>query len=404
MMDALLAFAPWEGERVVANARKVDRGDTEVGCPVRHDDDGVWRITGYSPARAFLRDTGTVQAGLGIETINKMPAKMRRPVLYRDGPEHREHRRQTAKFFTAKRVDQSYRATMEQVADAQLARLRKQGTADLSDLSFQLAVEVTSAVIGLTESKPGIRQRLERFFPDKFGTPGFTSLHGLYWAGRQVRNWSAIFLKDVRPAVRARRRHPQDDLISHLIADGCTATDILAECLTFAAAGMVTTREFIVLAGWHMFTDEKLRAEYLAAAEPERLGILHELLRLEPVLGHLRRRTTEPVEVPGGFTVPEGAMVHIQIDTANLDESVVGPEPTAVCPGRAMAEGGSTTGLSFGDGAHKCPGAHVAMLETDVFLRKLLAEDGIRMATPPTLTFKPDIAGYELRGLRVSVR
>ena len=101
---------------MVANARKVDRGDTEVGCPVRHDDDGIWRITGYSTARAFLRDTGTVQAGLGIETMNRMPARMRRPVLYRDGPEHREHRRQTAKFFTAKRVDQSYRATMERVA------------------------------------------------------------------------------------------------------------------------------------------------------------------------------------------------------------------------------------------------------------------------------------------------
>jgi cytochrome P450 len=388
---------------VAANARKVDRGDTEVRCPVRHDDDGVWRITGYAAGRAFLRDTGTVQAGLGIETIQKMPSKMRRPVLYRDGPEHREHRRQTAKFFTPRRVDQAYRDTMERVADAQIARLRKAGTLDLSDLSFQLAVEVTSAVIGLTESRPGIRQRLESFFPDKFGQPGFTSLNGLYWIYRQVTNWSRIYFGDVRPAVRARRKAPQDDLVSHLLSEGCTSMDILAECLTFAAAGMVTTREFIVLAGWHLFTDPELRAKYVAADEPERLGILHELLRLEPVLGHLRRRTTQPVDVPGGFTVPEGAMVHIQIDTANLDPDVVGADPLAVCPGREMTDGGSTTGLSFGDGAHKCPGAHVAMLESDVFLRKLMAMDDVRMEGPPSTAYKPDIAGYELRGLRVTV-
>ncbi|WP_449350719.1 hypothetical protein [Streptomyces shaanxiensis] len=35
-----------------------------------------------------------------------------------------------------------------------------------------------------------------------------------------------------------------DDLISHLLAEGCSDAEILGECLTFAAAGMVTTREF----------------------------------------------------------------------------------------------------------------------------------------------------------------
>ncbi|MBP2330722.1 cytochrome P450 [Kibdelosporangium banguiense] len=384
---------------MAANARKIDRGETEVACPVRHDDDGVWRITGYAAGRAFLRETATVQAGLGIETIEKMPARMRRPVLYRDGPEHREHRRQTARFFTARRVDQSYRDTMQRVAEAQLDRLRRDGSADLSELSFQLAVEVAAAVIGLTESRPGIKQRLERFFPDKFGTPGFTSLHGLYWVYRQVTNWARIYFNDVRPAVQARRKSPKDDLISHLIGEGCSAADILGECLTFAAAGMVTTREFIVLAAWHLFTDADLLAGYQAAQEPERLAILHELLRLEPVLGHIRRRTTEPVDIPGGFTVPQGAMVHVQIDTANLDTDVVGEQPLAVCPGREI-----TTGLSFGDGAHKCPGAHVAMLETDIFLTKLFALDGITMQSPPTMSHKPDIDGYELRGMRVAVK
>lgn len=387
---------------MTANARKVDRGDTQADCPVQRNPDGTWQINGYTAGRAFLREHDTVQAGLGIETVNGFPDRIRRPVLYRDGPEHREHRKQTARFFTPKRVDEVYRSVMERVADEQIAVLREEGEAELSRLSFQLAVEVTSAVIGLTESRPGLEGRLERFFPEKFGRPGLTSLHGIYWIWRQFSNWTRIYVADVRPALRARRERRQDDLISHLLDEGCTGAEILGECLTFAAAGMVTTREFIVMAAWHLFTDKELRTRYLAAEEAERLLILHEVLRLEPVLGHLKRRTTEEIQVDS-VTVPPGSLVTIQLDKANLDPSVVGDQPLSLCPGRSMNGGGSSTGLSFGDGPHKCPGSHIAMLETDVFLHKLFSLGNVRMAKPPRIAFKEDIAGYELRGMRVSV-
>jgi cytochrome P450 len=377
--------------------RKVERGDTEVRCPVSQGPDGVWRITGYPAGRALLRDPSTVQAGLGIETMDRMPTNIRRPVLYRDGPEHREHRRQTARFFTPRRVDEAYRGIMERVADAQVARLRAAGAMDLADLSFKLAIDVTAAVIGLTESKPGIQRRLERFFPEKFGRPGFRSPRGIYWFFRQVSSWSRIYFADVRPAVRARGAQRRDDLISHLLDEGCKTTEVLGECLTFAAAGMVTTREFIVLVAWHLFTSDSLRTRYVTADEPTRLAILHEIIRLEPVIAQLRRRTTRPV-VLADVTLPQDAVVHVQIDTANLDPTAVGSEPLEIRPGREVA-----TGLAFGDGAHRCPGSHIAILETDVFLTRLLAVDGIRMVTPPRVTFKEDIATYELRGLTVAV-
>src|SRR3954447_20334481 len=132
--------------------RKIDRGQPVRGCPA---DDGVWRVTGYAPGRAVLRSTDAVRAGLGVETVEKLPPKIRRPVLYRDGEEHREHRRQTARFFTPRRVDEHYRELMERVADEQLAILTAHGEADLAKLSFRMAIEVVSAVIGLTDSRPG---------------------------------------------------------------------------------------------------------------------------------------------------------------------------------------------------------------------------------------------------------
>ena len=89
------------------SARKVDRGDTEVGCPVERGPDGVWHVRGYAAGRGLLRDTDTRQAGLGIDQNENLPKSYRRPVLYRDGAEHREHRRQTARFFTPRRVERA---------------------------------------------------------------------------------------------------------------------------------------------------------------------------------------------------------------------------------------------------------------------------------------------------------
>jgi cytochrome P450 len=387
------------------DARKIDRGNPRQGCPVHRADDGTWQVRGYAAARAVLRSPDTVQAGLGVETVEKLPARIRRPVLYRDGPEHREHRRQTARYFTPRRVDEHYRELAERVTEKHLAPLRTAGVARLEDLSFGVAIDVACGVIGLTRSRPGIQRRLERFFPEKFGKPGLTSPHGIYWLFRQNTNWLRIYLADVRPAIRAHRARPADDLISHLIAEGCKDAEILGECLTYAAAGMVTTREFICVATWHLLTDAGLRERFRTGDRQERLAVLHEVLRLEPVVARLGRRATADLEVPGEqgpFIVPAGERVDIFVDDANTDREEVGADPLLVCPGRPTTSG-KAMALSFGDGPHRCPGADLAMTETDVFLSRLFALPGLRMVTPPEVSFQDEIGGYVIRGLEVAV-
>jgi hypothetical protein len=49
------------------------------------------------------------------------------------------------------------------------------------------------------------------------------------------------------------------------------------------------------------------------------------------------------------------------------------------------------------DGHHRCPGSYVALQETDIFLRRLLALDGLRIACTPTLRWNDLVTGYELR-------
>ncbi|MFC4852353.1 cytochrome P450 [Actinophytocola glycyrrhizae] len=364
--------------------RRIDRAATETVCPAFRDDDGVWHVRDLAGGRAVLRDTETVQAGLGVETVAKLPSSFRRPVLYWDGPEHREYRRQTARFFTPRRVDTEYRDLMHRVADREIGVLRAAGRADLSELSFRLAVDVAKAVIGLTESRPGTARRLARFFPEKLGKPGFTSPRGVYWAARILYLWLAIHVRDVRPAVRVRTRRRQDDLISHLLDEGAGAGEILSECITVAAAGMVTTREFICAAAWHLCTDDALLAAYRAGDELARFAILHELARLEPPLAALKRRTTAPVTLPGGTVIAAGERVDVSIAAANLDQA-------------------AAPGLTFGDGPHRCPGAHLAIQESDIFLTKLFAIEGVRLIAPPRVAFNDAFGSYSLHDMIVSV-
>jgi cytochrome P450 len=385
-------------ETPLESPRKIDRGELAPGCPVHADADGVWHIQDFATARSLLRSTETRQGGFGVEHATRHQGRMRMPVLYRDGPEHREHRRQTAKYFTPKRVDTAYRSLMERLADEQCRALRSQGRADLSRLSFKLAVAVAAEVIGLTESGPSMARRLNRFFEERDGN-------------RVVRMWNELgsklnlvmfYWRDVRPSINARRRQGRDDLISHLLSEGCTKPEILGECVTFAAAGMVTTREFITLAAWHLFSDDELRAAYQEGDEPQRVAILHEILRLEPVVANLFRFTTEELEV-GGATIAAGARVDIGVAAANLDPDAVGPRGGELCPARPLADGVGDAGLSFGDGPHRCPGAYIAIQETDIFLSKLFAMPELRMVAPPRTAIRAEIASYEITGLWISV-
>jgi cytochrome P450 len=389
-------------ETNVAPTRKVGRGELDPGCPAHAGADGVWHVQDYATARAMLRHPDTRQAGFGAEHTARMEARMRVPVLYRDGAEHREHRRQTAKYFTPKRVDTAYRDLMHRLVDGQCDVLRRRGRADVSELSFSLAVAVAAEVIGLTEGRGNMARRLERFF-DNIPQGGERLTPRTLW-GRLHNSFSlaAFYLRDVRPSAAARRRTRTDDLISHLIDEGCSNGEILGECVTFAAAGMITTREFITLSAWHLFTDDALRASYLDGDEKARIAILHEILRLEPVVANLARTTTAPIEA-GGSVIPAGVRVDIGVAAANIDDSAVGAGPESLCPARVKADGVPDAGLSFGDGPHRCPGAYIAIQETDIFLTTLFRMPGLRMVSEPTVGIRPQIAGYELTGLTVSL-
>jgi cytochrome P450 len=58
--------------------------------------------------------------------------------------------------------------------------------------------------------------------------------------------------------------------------------------------------------------------------------------------------------------------------------------------------------MSFGDGAHRCPGAAIALQESAIFLNQLFRVPGIRLARAPTVSSNPVVESYELRGAVVT--
>ncbi|QYM76938.1 cytochrome P450 [Leucobacter luti] len=363
----------------------------------------VAKLTGMRESAALLRAKGaTTQAGF---TSERIPARLfrHRPILMDDGPEHLEHRKRLVRFFSPRTLEVTHRAFIERAAADLVADAQREGRCRIDDLALIYSVRVASEIVGLNGGDTeALARRLEAFFRQ----PPVD--HTRRDHGRTQRQWAraakealvplmSFYWRDVRPAIRARRAQPADDIISHLLAHGYRPREILMECLTYGTAGMVTTREFMTMALWRLLRDPALCAEYLAADVTGRTELLSEMIRLEPPVAHLYRRVREQA---AGCPHDPGTLVDIDVRAANLDPDVFGPEPATIERGRGLPAA-ERTGLSFGDGAHRCPGSHLALLETETLLTTLL-EAGITLAREPDRGFDTLVQGYQLRGLEVS--
>lgn len=369
----------------------------------------MWRIRSLETARQVLRARdATVQAGFTAEQIPRGIFR-RHPILISDGALHDEQRRSLARLFAPAKVPDRYGSLIEERAERAIASAVARGEVRLDELALHYAVAVTAEVVGLTASPvPAMARRLEAFFrqpPADYSKPryGRTRRQQMLAAQRGLLPVLRLYLADVRPALREHRRRQQDDVIGHLLAEGASTADVLVECVTYGTAGMVTTREFIAMACWHLLEHPRLAARYLEAGETERFAILEEILRLEPVVGHLYRRVQAPLTVHDSDTAHElrpGDLVDVDVRAANLDPEAVGDDPGDLCPHRELPRGVAASGLAFGDGAHRCPGAPLALRQTDALLRRLLAAQP-ELLRAPDIGWDDVIAGYALRDLRI---
>jgi cytochrome P450 len=382
------------------------------GCPVQADhtdskmarmaaewvvpEPGSRLIRRFADLRRILRSASSLQSGVEVAPVEQ-DDPTRASIFFLDGEAHAKRRAAIGGFFTSPAIAKLHMPVMLKTADALIGEFRRKGRARLDDLSLRLAVAVAAKIVGLTNSNiDRMASRIEK------SSRATMAARGGIWkvlAGLLARFYGLqVFYFDVRPAVAARRANRMQDVISRLLDEGRSEKEILVECLTFGLAGMTTTREFMVMAAWHLFEREDLRRRFLDGDDAEKMAILLEILRLEPVASMIYRTRGEDVGDSVTEPMTAGTRVSLCIRDANLDESVVGPNPTTLDPDRARRLNIPAGYMSFGDGDHRCPGSQVALTETRVFLDKLFRVPGIRLVRSPDIRWAPPmLMSYELR-------
>ena len=366
---------------------------------VAKDDAGQWHIRGYAEAKTLLLDD-LEQAGFQAEGVTKSGLD---PVLYQRGETHRQQRAAIAKFFSPTTTSQKHQVMMERLADELAGELARTKRADLNDLSVRMAASVAAAVVGL-DPTPGLVRRLDAMVHAR--TAGSSFFRRMWQAIAGQRVSLAFWWLDVRPAIAARRQQPQDDVISYMLSKGKGNVAILAECVVYGAAGMATTQEFISVVLWHCLQRPEFKDLMLTSPVEARYNFLHEVLRLEPVIATIKRRTLEVTTLMSeGLThsIPAGALVHFHVYDINADALVLKQMPLQLHPHRELERGVSRSLVSFGAGPHRCAGEFIALAETDVFVRRLLALPGLRIEVSPTITRNDTIDGYEIRQMMIAV-
>jgi len=364
-------------------------------------DKGARWVKTAAVARSVLRSPQAFQAGAGAEMLN-FDNPEHAPVFFLDGIDHHRKRHKTQKFLSPKAVAEQHHRIMRKVSDDLLADFRKTGKAQLEDLSFDLAVEVVGDILGLTNSDRMGRARRILNVLNSTLSQDKTGLNGAWTRVKQTFHTMVFFARDVKPAIEARRLAPRDDAISFYLEEGYPNKAIIIECLTYGTAGMLTTREFIIMAAWYLFEDEALKQRYLDSDEKGQLDVLMEILRLEPVAGMIHRRVKEQLVDDKGDVMPAGELYGIDIREANVDEAMVGECPFKVDPDRARRQRENGRYLSFADGPHNCPGWQVALHETRIFLDRLFRVPGLKMEKEPEISWNSGLNSYELRNALIS--
>jgi len=366
---------------------------------IERDEDGTWHVRGYAEARDLLKEE-LIQDGFNAEEVRHAGFE---GVLYTRGEPHRRMRSAIAKYFSPTTVQQSHLPMIERTMHELIADLKKRKSVDLKVLSRKMATVVASAVVGLNPSA-GMIRRLDEMLhsPEMPKNPVlrlFRSIRGNYLR-------LAFLLLDVMPAISKRRRSPQNDVISYMLSQGKGPLDILVECIVYGAAGMVTTQEFVCVALLHCLEHPEVRAIMESDDKAARYETLNEILRLEPVIAKIYRKSDEPVTLVSEgaeFTIPAHERIAVHIYDSNVDPKAAGPAPTELHPHRDMGKGVYRSMLGFGSGPHRCAGEHLAIAETDVFLHKLLKVPGLRVESGPTILRNETLEGYEIEDMIVAV-
>ncbi|HTO69607.1 MAG TPA: cytochrome P450 [Myxococcota bacterium] len=331
---------------------------------------GVFVLTRYADVQQVLRDprlsVDRRRSDALSRNIDRLPAQLFgeeslfRSMLMMDAPDHTRVRGLVNKAFTPRRVAE-LRPHVEAIAKALLAGPAAAGRLDvIAELGAPLPAIVIAELLGVPAED---HAKFRTWAAQIVATP-LTLATG----AESLRQGFESLNEYLRGVIAARRKAPQNDLISALVAaqderEALSDGELLATAVLLLVAGHETTTNLIGNGTLALLQHPAELAR--VRAEPELLkSAIEEMLRFDsPVQGTVRV-ALEDVEI-GGARFAKGALLIAAIGAANRDPAAF-PEPD-----RFDVERRDNHHLSFGFGAHFCLGAPLARMEGEVAFRAL---------------------------------
>lgn len=370
----------------------VSRGRIPDGRP-------AWFVTRYDDVRMVLGDDRRFStqwlAGRDIGQADVSPRaaavlSLFTDPLSRDGAEHKRLRAPVGRAFTARLVE-SLRPFVEQRAEELLDAVERRATATgersielIAEYAFPIAVDTLLELLGVPVEQRGYMQA----WSDEMAT-----FDGSLENAERL--WPTIdeFTRYMQSLIEDKRANPGHDLLTGIVSHGELTEDEVTK-LVFVTmhAGHGTTVNLIGNGTLALLTHpDELE---LVASDPARIrATVEELLRYDSSVSIPRPRVAlEDVEI-SGTPVKRGDLVVAVIAGANRDGDRFA-DADALDVGRP-----NNAHLSFGRGAHACPGAPLGRLEGQIAIATLLRRmPHLALAVAPDeLMWRP--GGLILRGL-----
>lgn len=293
-------------------------------------------------------------------------------MLELDPPRHTRLRGLVLRAFTSRRIA-GLAPEIAELCHRLIDALPAGGCDLITGFAQPLPVIVIARLLGVPEDRAGDLLTWSN------------AMVGMYQARRSRATEEAAvaatqdFVAFLTDYIAHKRRHPDDDLISHLIAaedNGTTLSteELIATCILLLNAGHEATLHTIGN-GVKTLLEQRTPVDRLS---PERIpGTVEEILRHDPALHLFTRWVHADLEL-SGQTFRRGDRIGLLLAAANRDPALW-DVPARFDPTRPVR-----THFSFGAGTHFCIGAPLARLELHTALPILFQRlPGLHLSAPP---------------------
>lgn len=331
-----------------------------------------WVLSRHTDVWQAARDHETFSSAQGLTVtygeLELIGLQDNPPFVMQDPPVHTEFRKLVSRGFTPRQVEAVEPKVRDFVVD-RIERLRSAGGGDIvAELFKPLPSMVVAHYLGVPEEdRAQFDQWTDAIVAANTATGSLAD--GLAGVGDAIGSMMAYFTA----LIERRRREPEDDTVSHLVAAGVGADGdiagtlaILAFTFTMVTGGNDTTTG--MLGGAVQLLHRRPDQRRLLVEQPELIGdAVDEFLRLTSPVQGLARTATRDVTI-GDTTIPADRKVLLLYGSANRDERQYGPDAAELDVNRRPRNI-----LTFSHGAHHCLGAAAARMQARVALTELLA-------------------------------